>query len=332
MAGIGRRGVLAATGAMLPLGLPLLARAQTAAGPYPSRPVRLIVPFAAGGPVDIVARLMAPVMAATLGQSVVIEARPGAGGVIGVDAIAKATPDGHVAGFASAGTLVLSPHLQKQMPYRTFEDLSPVTLAVVVNEPLVVAANAPWRNLAELIAAAKAAPGRLTYGSSGPGGMPHLAGELLKQAAGGLDITHVPYRGGAPVALALLAGEVSMGFPDLPAVLPQIRDGRLRALAMGTEERSPFLPEVPTFAEAGLPGVLTNNWHAMVLPARTPEPVVAALHRAATAALADPETAQKLRDQGAIPMGGSPAQLTAFLRQEDARWSAVIRTAGITLD
>jgi tripartite-type tricarboxylate transporter receptor subunit TctC len=319
--------LLAAAGA----GLPVAALAQATA-PYPSRPVRLIVPFAAGGPVDIVARLMAPVMSATLGQSVVIEARPGAGGVIGVDGIAKAPPDGHVAGFASAGTLVLSPHLQKQMPYRPFEDLAPVTLAVVVNEPLVVAANAPWKTLAELIAAAKAQPGKLTYGSSGPGGMPHLAGELFKQAAGGLDITHVPYRGGGPVALALLAGEVSMGLPDLPAVLPHIRDGKLRALAMGTEQRSPFLPEVPTFAELGLPGVLTDNWHAMMLPARTPEPVVAALHRAATAALADPETAQKLRDQGAIPKGGSPAELTAFMRREDARWSEVIRKAGITLD
>ena len=162
--GIGRRGLLA-IGAALPA--PGLARAQTAS--YPTRPIRLIVPFAAGGPVDIVARLMAPVMANLLGQSVVVEPRPGAGGVLGVDAVAKGPPDGYMVGMASAGTLVLSPHLQRQMPYRPFEDLTPVTLAVLVNEPLVVPANAPWKSLAELVAAAKAQPGRLTYGSSGAG-------------------------------------------------------------------------------------------------------------------------------------------------------------------
>jgi tripartite-type tricarboxylate transporter receptor subunit TctC len=325
--GIGRRGVLAIGAALPAAGL---ARAQTAS--YPNRPVRLIVPFAAGGPVDIVARLMAPVMTNVLGQSVVVEPRPGAGGMLGVDAVAKATPDGYMVGMASAGTLVLSPHLQRQMPYRTFEDLAPVTLAVVVNEPLVVPANAPWKSLAELIAAARAQPGRLTYGSSGPGSMPHLGAELFKLAAGGLDIVHVPYRGGGPVALALLAGEVSMGMPDLPAVLPHIRDGKLRALAMGTENRSPFLPEVPTFAEAGVPGVLTDNWHGVVLPARTPETVVAAVHRAVTAALADPETARQLRELGAIPMGGSREEFAAFMRREDARWSEVIRKAGATID
>ncbi len=318
--------------ALLTLGLGLIGAAPAAAQDWPSRPIRLIVPFAAGGPTDVVARLIAPVMGKTLGQPIVVEPRPGAGGTIGVEAAAKAAPDGYTLSMASAGTLALSPNLRRQMPYEVARDLAPITLVVIVHEPLMVRADAPWKTLGDLIAAAKARPGTLTYGSSGPGGMPHLAAELIKQAAGGLEITHVPYRGGAPLTLALLAGEVQMGLPDLPAVLPHIKEGTLRALAIGTERRSPFLPDVPTFAEAGLPGVLTDNWHGMVAPMRTPEAVLAAVHKAALAALRDPETVAALQRQGAIPVGNSRAEFGAFIARETARWAEVIRRAGVTIE
>lgn len=298
---------------------------------FPNRPIRLVVPFAAGGPSDIVARMMAPRMAELLGQPVVVESRPGAGGTTGVDTVARAAPDGHTIVLGSAGGLAISPGLQPNLPYQPLRDLAPITLAVIVNEPLVVNAALPYRTLAELLAAAKAQPGRLNYGSSGPGGMPHLAGELVRLAAG-IEITHVPYRGGAPRAMALVAGEVQMGFADLPALLPHLRAGALRALAIGSTERHPLLPEVPTMAEAGLPGVMTDNWHGLVAPAGTPAPALAALHRAAAAALTEPETARLLREQGAIPVGNSQAEFAAFLKAETARWQDVIQRAGVKLE
>lgn len=312
------------------LAAPLPAAAQDAAA-FPNRPVRLIVPFATGGPSDIVARLISPRMTQLLGQPIVIEARPGAGGVTGVDVAVKAAPDGYTIVLGSAGGLAISPSLQPAMPYDTLRDLAPLTLAVIVHEPVVVPAAMPWRTLAELLAEARARPGRLNYASTGPGSMPHLAGELIKLAAG-VDITHVPYRGGAPLATALLAGEVQMGLADLPILLPHIRAGTLRALAIGSAERYPLLPEVPTMAEAGLPGVLTDNWHGLVAPARTPPAVLAALQRAAAAALRDPETAARLREQGAIPVGNSAEEFGAFIRSETARWREVIQRAGVKAD
>jgi tripartite-type tricarboxylate transporter receptor subunit TctC len=320
-----RRGPIAA---LLALCLAWPAWAQDA---FPSRPIRLIVPFATGGPSDIVARVLVPKMSALLGQPVVVEARPGAGGVTGLDVVAKAVPDGHTIGLGSAGGLAISPGLQPNMPYDPLRDFAAISLAVIVHEPLIVPAAMPWRSVAELIAAARAQPGLLNYGSAGPGSMPHLAGELLRLTAG-IDITHVPYRGGAPLTLALVAGEVQIGFADLPILLPHIRAGTLRALAVDGATRDPLLPEVPTMAEAGLPDLHTDNWHGLVAPARTPVAAQAALHRAAAAALAEPETIRLLRDQGAIPVGNSQADFAAFLRAETARWGEVIRRAGVKLD
>jgi tripartite-type tricarboxylate transporter receptor subunit TctC len=312
--------------------LPALAAFPAAAEePFPSRPIRLIVPFATGGPSDIVARMLAPRMSAVLGQPVVVEARPGAGGVTGMDAVAKAAPDGHTIGLGSAGGLAISPGLQPNMPYDTLRDFAPLSLAVIVHEPLVVPGNKPWRSMEELVAAARAAPGTLNFGSTGPGSMPHLAGELLKLTAG-IDITHVPYKGGAPLALAVIAGEVEIGFADLPILMPHLRSGAMRALAIGGTSRDPLMPDVPTMAEAGLPEVMTDNWHGLVAPARTPPAALAALQRAALAALTDPEVMRLLRDQGAIPAGNSPAEFTAFIRSETARWGEVIRRAGVKPD
>jgi len=311
--------------------LALVLAAPAGAQSFPDRPIRLVVPFTTGGPSDIVARMMAPRMTAVLGQPIVVEARPGAGGVTGMDAVAKSPADGYVIGLGSAGGLAISPKLQPSMPYDALRDFAPLTLAVLVPEPLVVPASTPYRTVAELVAAAKARPGALNYGSTGPGSMPHLAGELLRLAAG-IDITHVPYRGGAPLSLALVSGEVQIGFADLPILLPQLRAGTIRALAFGTDQRIALLPEVPTFAEAGLPTVRTDNWHGLVAPARTPEPVLAALHRAAIAALEDPEVARQLREQGAFPTPQNREQFAAFIRAEQERWGEVIRRAGVKPD
>ncbi len=318
-----RLGMLAA--ALLAL---LAGPALAQEAPFPNRPVRLIVPFATGGPSDIVARMMVPTMTRLLGQTVVVEARPGAGGVTGVDVAAKAAPDGYTIVLGSAGGLAISPVLQPSMPYDVARDLAPLTLAVIVHEPVVVPASMPWRTLGEMLAEARRRPGQLNYASTGPGSMPHLAGELIKLAAG-VDIAHIPYRGGAPLTTALLAGEVQMGLADLPILLPHLRAGTLRALAIGSDERYPLLPDVPTMAEAGLPGVKTDNWHGLAAPARTPPAVLAALQRAAATALREPETASRLREQGAIPVGNSAEEFGAFIRAEQARWREVIQRAGV---
>ncbi|CAH0270868.1 tripartite tricarboxylate transporter substrate binding protein [Roseomonas sp. CECT 9278] len=312
------------------LPLPALAQAPTHAA-WPDRPIRVVVPFAAGGPSDIVVRLLAPRMAATLGQPIVVDNRAGAGGVTGVDAVAKAAPDGYTIGIGSAGGLAISPRLDRGTPYDPLRDLAPLTLAVLVPEPLVVPAAAPFRTVADLVAAAKAQPGRLNYGSAGSGSMPHLAGELFRMAAG-IDITHVSYRGGAPLALAILQNEVQLGFADLPILLPHIRSGALRALAVGTQQRLEWIPDVPTMAEVGLPGVDANNWHGFVAPARTPQPVLDRLHGALAGALNDPGIRRALHDQGAIPGGNTAAEFGAFLRAENEKWGGVIQRAGVRAD
>ncbi len=308
--------------------LPLPALAQA---PWPDRPIRIVVPFAAGGPSDIVVRLIAPRLTATLGQPVVVDNRAGAGGVTGVDAVAKAAPDGYTIGIGSAGGLAISPRLDRGTPYDPLRDLAPLTLAVLVPEPLVVPAAMPFRTVAELVAAAKAQPGRLNYGSAGSGSMPHLAGELFRMAAG-IEITHVSYRGGAPLALAILQNEVQLGFADLPILLPHIRAGGLRALAVGTQQRLEWIPDVPTMAEVGLPSVDANNWHGFVAPARVPDAILARLHGALAGALNDPGIRRALHDQGAIPGGNSAAEFGAFLRAENDKWGGVIQRAGVRAD
>lgn len=313
-----------ATALLALLAGPVAAQAAT----FPNKPVRLIVPFATGGPSDIVARLMVPRMSQLLGQTVGVEARPGAGGVTGVDAAAKAAADVYTIVLGSAGGLAISPGLQPNMPYGVARDLAPLILAVIVHEPVVVPAAMPWRTLGDMLAEARRRPGQLNYASTGPGSMPHLAGELIKLTAG-VDIAHIPYRGGAPLTTALLAGEVQIGLADLPILMPHIRAGTLRALEIGSAERYPSLPDVPTMAEAGLPGVMTDNWHGLVAPARTPPAVLAVLQRAAATALHDPETANRLREQGAIPVGNSAEAFGAFIRSEQARWREVIQRAGV---
>ena len=310
------------TGLLLLL-LPVLAVAQD----FPNKPIRLIVPFPAGGPNDIIARVIGQRMSELLKQPVLIDNRGGQGGVLGTDAVAKATPDGYTIAISSAGALAISPGMEK-VAYDTLKDLQPVTLVAKVPEMLVVATNVPAKDMSELIALAKAQPGKLNFASSGRGSLPHLAGELLKLTAR-IDIVHVPYRGAAPAVNDLVGQQVQMAFLDLPVLLPQIRAGALRAIAIGSPERAPTAMEVPTTAEAGMPDLQVENWYGMVAPASTPPAVVTTLNRVAIEAMRDPTVQERLASQGATLIGDTPEHFRGFIETETRRWADVIKDAGV---
>ena len=309
-------------GLMLAL-LPALAVAQD----FPTKPIKLIVPFPAGGPNDIIARIVGQRISELTKQPVVIDNRGGQGGTLGTDAVAKAAPDGYTIGIVNAGALAINQSMEK-VPYETLKDLAPVTLVVTVPEMLVVASNVPAKNMSELVALAKAAPGKLNFASTGPGSLPHLAGELLKLTAG-IDVVHVPYRGAAPAINDLLGQQVQMTFLDLPAILPHIRSGTLKPIALGTDARAPTAPEVPTMAEAGFPEIEAENWYGMVAPAATPPAIVAALNKITVTALADPAVKEKLAEQGLTTVGNSPEQFRDYIASETAKWAKVIKNAGV---
>jgi len=305
----------------------LLAPALASAQSFPDHTIRLIVPFPPGGPNDIIARVVAQKMQEILKQTIIIDNRGGQGGVLGTDLVAKAKPDGYTIAVASAGALAISPSMEK-VAYETLKDLAPVTLVAKVPEMLVVAENVPAKNMAELVALAKKQPGKLNFASSGPGSLPHLAGELFKLTAK-IDIVHVPYRGAAPAVNDLLGGQVQMVFLDLPVLLPQVKAGKLRPIAVGAEKRVPTLPDVPTTGEAGMPSLQTENWYGMVAPAGTPKEIIATLNKAAVAALKDPAVVSKLSSQGAILVGDTPDEFRAFIASETAKWAKVIKDAGV---
>ena len=305
----------------------LLCPAFAMAQDYPTRPIHLIVPFPPGGPNDIIARVVGKRMSEILKQTVVVDNRAGQGGVLGTDVVAKAAPDGYTIGIVSAGALAISPSMEK-VAYDTLKDLQPVTLVAKVPEMLVVATSVPAHNMAELIALAKKEPGKLNFASSGPGSMPHLAGELFKLTAK-IDITHVPYRGAAPAVNDLLGQQVQMVFLDLPILLPQIKAGKLRPIAVGAPERVPSAPDVPTTAEAGMPNLLTENWYGMVAPANTPPPIVATLNKTAVEAMKDPDVISKLSSQGANLVGDTPEQFRSYIASETQKWAMVIKEAGV---
>ena len=305
----------------------LLWPALAAAQDFPNRTIRLIVPFPAGGPNDIIARVVGQRMSEIIKQPVLIDNRGGQGGVLGTDALAKAAPDGYTIAISSAGALAISPSMEK-VAYDPRKNLQPITLVAKVPEMLVVATDVPAKDMKELIALAKAQPGKLNFASSGPGSLPHLAGELLKLTAK-IDIVHVPYRGAAPAVSDLLGQQVQMVFLDLPVILPQIKAGGLRAIAVGSPERAPTALEVPTTAEVGMPDLRIENWYGMVAPAGTPPAVVASLNRIAVEAMRDPAVKEKLASQGAELIGDSPEQFGAFIDSETRKWAAVIRDAGV---
>ena len=310
--------------------LSLLLPASVAAQDFPTKPIKLIVPFPAGGPNDIIARVIGQRMSELLKQPVLIDNRGGQGGVLGTDAVAKAKPDGYTIAISSAGALAISPSMQT-IAYDTLKDLAPITLVATVPEMLVVATNVPAGNMNELVELARAQPGKLNFASSGPGSLPHLAGELLKLTAD-IDIVHVPYRGAAPAVNDLLGQQVQMVFLDLPVILPQIKAGTLRAIAIGSSERTPTAMEVPTTAEAGMPDLKIENWYGMVAPAETPAATVAVLNQAALEAMRDPAVKEKLASQGATLTGGTPDQFRGFIDSEIKKWAKVIKDAGVATE
>ncbi len=308
-------------------GLLLLAPAMAAAQEYPAKPIKLIVPFPAGGPNDIVARIVGQKMSELAKQPVVIDNRGGQGGALGTDAVAKANPDGYTIGIVNAGALAINQSMEK-IPYDALKDFAPVTLVVTVPEMLVVAGNVPAKNMSELVALAKAQPGKLNFASTGPGSLPHLASELFKLTAK-VDIVHVPYRGAAPAVNDLLGQQVEMTFLDLPAILPHIKSGALRPIALGAPQRAPTAPDVPTTSELGMPEVLAENWYGMIAPGATPPAIVAALNRITTTALADPAVKEKLAAQGMTAIGDTPEHFRDFIASETAKWAKVIKDAGV---
>jgi len=309
------------------IGLALLCPALAMAQDFPNKTIRLIVPFPPGGPNDIIARVVGQRMSEILKQPIIIDNRSGQGGVVGTDVVAKSAPDGYTIGIASAGALAISPSMEK-VAYDTLKDLQPVTLVAKVPEMLVVATSVPANTMQELVTLAKSQPGKLNFASSGPGSMPHLAGELLRLTAG-INIVHVPYRGAAPAVNDLLAQQVQMVFLDLPVLLPQIKAGKLKPIAVGAMQRVPSAPDVPTTVEVGMANLQTENWYGMVAPAKTPPQVVAVLNKAAVEAMKDPTVIEKLASQGAILVGDTPEHFRDFIDSETKKWAKVIVDAGV---
>jgi tripartite-type tricarboxylate transporter receptor subunit TctC len=306
----------------------LMAPAAASAQDFPSKPIRLIVPFPPGGPNDLIARVVGQRMSELLKVQIIIDNRGGAGGALGTDVVAKAAPDGYTIAITTAGALAISIALQEKLPYDTLKHLMPVTLVAKVPELLVAATGVPANNFKELIALARAKPDSLNFASSGRGSMPHLAGELLKVAAK-IDIVHVPYKGAAPAVNDLVGQQVQMAFFDLPVLLPQVRAGKLKAMVVGSRERAPSLKDVPTTAEAGFPQVEADNWYGMVAPIATPPVVIARLHQATVEALRDAGVREKLSSQGLNLVGDTPDQFTAHIRSEIDKWAKVAKAAGL---
>jgi tripartite-type tricarboxylate transporter receptor subunit TctC len=306
------------------------APAQTAAGSqaYPSHPLRLIVPFPPGGSTDILARALSQKLSENLGQAVVVDNRPGAGGSIGAEAAAKAAPDGYTLMMGQLGPLAVSPAIYRNLPYDPVKSFAPVSLMAIVPSVLVVNNSLPVSSAAELIAYAKKNPGRLTYGSAGTGSTSHLTTEYFKLATG-TDILHIPYKGVGPMLTDLISGQLAMGINGAPAVMPHVNSGRLRALAVSSLTRLPSLPDIPTLDESGVKGFEANGWYGIVAPAGTPREIVARLNAEIRRIVATPELRARLDAEGAIPAADSPEAFAAFIASEIARWGAVLKRAGI---
>ena len=325
-----RRLLLAGCAAALAVGALLHARASQAQPAWPQRTIKLIVPYAAGGFADTRARKIAEKMGQSLGQSVIVENRAGAGGVTGTDAIAKAT-DGHTFGFGSPAPLVTNPMLMKKMPYDAARDLQPIVLIEVAPLILSTSLKQPFHTVADLVAGARAKPNTLTYGSSGVGGAHHLSGELLAFQTK-TDMVHVPYKGGALAANDLMAGHLSYMFEMGYSALPAINGGKIRALAVSGSHRLKVLPQVPTLDEAGVKGFESYNWLGMIAPASTPAPIIERLNQAVNQALQDPGLRTMIESSGGEIGGGSAQAYGQFLDAERAKWKTVIEHAKITLD
>ena len=294
---------------------------------YPSRAVHIVVPFSAGGPNDIIVRLVAQKLTEAWRQPVVVENRAGAGGNIGTDFVAKAPPDGYTLLSVGPGSLVINPLIGK-VPYDTARDFAPVTLMARAPNALVAHPSLPANSVKELIALARSQPGSINYGSGGKGSTPHLAGALFAVMAG-IELTHVPYKGTAPAMADLVGGQVQIAFLGIPSVLPHVKSGKLRVLAVTGQRRSPELPEVPTVDEAGVPGYEVSPWYGLLAPAGTPREIVERLAAEVTKVVRAVEMKEKLAGQGAETAGGSPEEFAAVIRADRVTWARVIKDAGI---
>ena len=306
------------------LNLPLPAAAQT----YPNRPVRIVAPFPAGGGLDLVSRALGQRLSTALGQSIIIDNRSGADGMIGTEQVAKAAPDGYTLLISSTGPMVINPALNIKMPYDTLRNFAPITLVVVQPLCLVVHPSLPVKSVKELIALAKAKPGQLNYGSGGIGNGAHLAGEIFRTITS-IDIVHVPYKGAAPAVVDLLAGQVQMMLNSIPVLLPFIKSAKLRALAVGADNRMAILPEVPTMRESGIARFDANSWYGFFAPAGTPKEIVGRLNYESAKILRSQEMRDFMSPQGAEAIGDSPEEFSAHIRSELAKWAQAVKTAGV---
>jgi len=308
--------------------LGLLVCSAASAQTFPTRPVHIVIGFPPGGGIDTVARLLGPKMSESLGQPVVIDNRPGGGGVLGTDVVAKAAPDGHTVFFGTMGNLAVNPVFLPNLPFNMARDLAPVTQVVSTWFLLYANPAVPAKGVAELIAHAKANPGKINFCSSGNGGAPHLAAELFGSMAG-IQLVHVPYKGSAPCVSDLIGGQVQLTFEAVTIGLQHVQSGKLRALATTSAKRLPMAADVPTIAET-LPGYEVDNWYGMVVPARTPRAAIQRIRDEVVKAMAIPEIRERLLGLGQVPVGSTPEQFGAFMKSEGTKWLKVIREANIT--
>jgi tripartite-type tricarboxylate transporter receptor subunit TctC len=298
---------------------------------YPDKPVRIVVPFAAGGGVDILTRIMGQYLTERLGQQVIVDNRPGAGGNLGTDGVAKSPPDGYTLVMGTTGTHTINPGLYPKLPYDAVKDFRPITLTASVPNLLVVNPELPVKSARELIELAKASPGKLNFGSFGNGTSNHLSGELLKSVAQ-IDVVHVPYKNAPQAVIDLMTGQISFAFINMPLALPHVQGGKLRALAVTGAKRSTAAPEFPTMAEAGVPGFVVESWYGLLAPAGTPDAIIERLHRDVVAVLAKPEVQSAFAQQGAEPMTSTPAEFATLIVEGKKQWAEIIRISGAQLD
>lgn len=315
----------------LTLALLTTAALPTLAQDYPSKPITLVVAFSAGGNNDLRARQLGVPVGALLGQTIVVDNKPGASGNIGHDLVARATPDGHTLGIGAMGPLAVNPSLFPKMAFDPQRDFVPVVLIEKAPLVLVTRVDKPFKTLKDVLVAAKARPGALTIGNAGTGGAHHLSAELLEETAG-LQLLHVPYKGGGPAATALLSGETDLMFEQTYAALPSIQAGKIRALAVTSDKRLPSLPDVPTMAELGFPQATVSNWLGVIAPKGTPPAVVRKLNEAFNKVLATPEMRDKIAGPGNVVGGGTPEEFTSLIAAEGRRWSALIKSKGIRIE
>jgi len=295
---------------------------------YPDKPIRLVVPFPAGESIDAIARLVSLRWQTVLGQQLIIDNRGGAGGTIGTELVARATADGYTISYGNLGPLSIGPSLYRKLGYDLFKDLAPVSQVASLPFVLFASPTLPVSTVTELVAYAKAHPGELNFGSTGVGSGLHLIGEMFKTVAG-INIVHVPYKGVAQAMPEIMAGRIQLAFNTIPAFLPHVKAGRLKALVITAAKRSPLLPDVPACTEVGMPGLDASAWHAVVAPAGTPKEAIRKLYQTLAATLALPEVREQLAAQGAEPVGSTPEEFGRFLRAESKKWAGVIKSAGV---